>query len=692
MNFFEHQDRARQNTQKLIWLFVGSIVSMIFCIYLAAIVTFNVSPLKDWSSPSSVQCVESIRSEAEPTLIYVSRRSRGSSNFSRSRSSDTPEISVPSFRSNRSNSKQSCTPKQSSVSSWWNPKLFFWVTVSTVVLIGGASWYKLSTLQAGGSAIAQELGGRLLLPELVTSEEEHQLLNVVEEMSIAAGMPVPAVYVLDQETAINAFAAGYTPKDAVIGVTRGTLQQLTRDELQGVIGHEFSHILNGDMRLNLNLVSALFGIFFVYLSGRLLLETRYSRDNPFWSFGLALCAIGGLGVFFGRLIQSAASRQREFLADASAVQFTRNPSGIAGALEKISGHSSRLISPHAETASHMFFGNGVKTSWLDDLFATHPPIEKRIQRLHNLPEGAIPRVSRPSSHQLESGVMGFANSSPSDVVNQVGTVAPEHFAHAQGLLAQLPETIRSGLRNRKDAIAIVYALTLEAQNAEIRTQQIEFLRQTEFADTIEQTLNFYTEIDALDARIRLPLLDLTIPSLRQIPEEECQKLLKSIQGLAKVDSRWSLNEFILFLVLQNRLSSESNSTIQFNTIEPIWSDCLNVLSALARVGNTSKDDVIYGFRSGAYRLPNSSQRELPEIPPSVQLSDLKKSLDRLKLAAPKLKQSMVDAFAHTILLDNTITVQEADLLRAIVIAIDCPIPPFLNTNFLTRKSARISRT
>jgi Zn-dependent protease with chaperone function len=688
MNFFAHQDRARQNTQKLIWLFVVSIVGMIFCIYFAAIVTFNVSPLKSWmSSSNSIECVE-IRSEAEPTLTYVSRRSRGSSNFSRSRSSETPDISIPSYRRNY---RRSCAPKQATLGGWWQPQLFFWVTISTIGLIGGAAWYKLSTLQAGGSAIARELGGRLLLPESVTSEEEHQLLNVVEEMAIAAGMSVPAVYVLDQETAINAFAAGYTPKDAVIGVTRGTLQQLNRDELQGVIGHEFSHILNGDMRLNLNLVSALFGIFFVYLSGRLLLETRYDRDNPLWVFGLALCAIGGLGLFFGRLIQSAASRQREFLADASAVQFTRNPSGIAGALEKISGHSSRLISPYAETASHMFFGNGVKTSWLDDLFATHPPLEKRIQRLHNLPEGAIPRVSRLSSHSLENGVMGFASSSPSEVVNQVGTVAPEHFAHAQGLLAQLPEAIRSSLRNQKEAISIIYALAFEPKNTEIRTEQIEFLRQTEFSDTVEQTLNFYTEIEALDPRIRLPLLDLTIPALRQSSEEDHQNLFKSIQGLAKVDGRWSLHEFILFLVLQNRLNSDKNSTEQFTTIDPIWLDCLNVLSALARVGNSRKDDIIYGFRSGAYRLPNSSQRELPEIPPSVQLSDLKKSLDRLKLATPKLKQSIVDAFAHMILLDNTVTVEEADLLRAIVIAIDCPIPPFLNATSSTQKSRKISK-
>jgi Zn-dependent protease with chaperone function len=288
MNFFEHQDRARQNTQQLIGLFSLSIAVMIMAIYIATLFLFRMAPRV-----------------------------------------------------------------------WWHPGLFLYVAGMTIIAIAVGSVYKIACLREGGSVIAEELGGRLLIPEMA-DEQGQQLLNIVEEMAIASGISVPSVYLLERETSINAFAAGFTPNDAVIGVTRGTLQHLNRDELQGVIGHEFSHILNGDMRLNLRLVGLLHGILFIYLTGELLWRIRgSSREDkglPLWAFGLALMAIGGIGLFCGRLIKAAVSRQREFLADASAVQFTRNPNGLTGVFQKLERMDSRLISPGAEAASHMFFG------------------------------------------------------------------------------------------------------------------------------------------------------------------------------------------------------------------------------------------------------------------------------------------------------------------------------------------------
>ncbi|WP_421656189.1 M48 family metallopeptidase [Leptothermofonsia sp. ETS-13] len=271
----------------------------------------------------------------------------------------------------------------------WHPGLFWTVAIPTVVVIGVGSLYKLMVLSQGGSIITQEMGGRLITPD-TPNPAEYQLLNIVEEMAIASGISVPAVYVLDGEPGINAFAAGFTPNDAVIGVTRGCMEILTRDELQGVIGHEFSHILNGDMRLNLRLVGVLNGILLIYILGRLAIEVRSGRDrngNGIALFGLALLIIGSVGLFFGRVIKAAVSRQREFLADASAVQFTRNPDGISAALRKIATHHSHSLvqSPYAEGNSHLFFGSALRFDLFGDLFATHPPLEERIHRL----EGSI---------------------------------------------------------------------------------------------------------------------------------------------------------------------------------------------------------------------------------------------------------------------------------------------------------------
>jgi Zn-dependent protease with chaperone function len=562
-------------------------------------------------------------------------------------------------------------------------------------------------LRQGGSAIAEDLGGRRLLPDPI-NPDERQLLNVVEEMAIASGISVPAVYVLDRERGINAFAAGYTPNDAVIGVTRGTLEQLSRDELQGVIGHEFSHILNGDMRLNLRLVGYLHGILLIYLTGRILcdwnrgLDSRDKNNNGVIWFGIALVAIGLVGAFFARLIKSAVSRQREFLADASAVQFTRNPAGIAGALRKIAHHSDRslLQSPYAEENSHLFFGNALKSDFLGELTATHPPLEQRIRRLESFrgeyasPAPISTSGNRQPAESQDSLALGFAGANspppatparvavnPKQIVAQVGTVAPEHFAYAQALLAKLPETIQTAVRDRHSAIAIVCALALDSENPQLRELQIAWLRQVEPAEVVESALAFSQEIAQLDPRMRLPLLELTVPALRQSSPAECQKLFKCVTGLAKAKKQRSLAEFVLYLVLWHRLQPCINpnveNKIQYTALKQVWSDCLILLSALARVGETKPAAIAFAFRSGLGRLPGAGQQTFPETPPAFKLGELHESLQRLGLASPKLKQSVVDACAHTVLLDNVVTVQEADLLRAIAITLDCPLPPFL---------------
>ncbi|MBD2503245.1 M48 family metallopeptidase [Anabaena azotica] len=620
MNFFEHQDKARQNTQQLLGLFALSIVVMIFAIYTAALFLLRLAPR-----------------------------------------------------------------------IWWEPQIFFCVSSVTIIAIAIGSVYKIFCLREGGRVIAQELGGRILIADIANPQEK-QLLNIVEEMAIASGVPVPEVYLLDAEMSINAFAAGFTLNDAVIGVTRGTLLSLNRDELQGVIGHEFSHILNGDMRLNLRLLGLLHGILFIYLTGNLLwrmrdYQSREQKGPPLWAFGLALMVIGWIGLICGRLIKAAVSRQREFLADACAVQFTRNPNGIASAFEKLQRLDSRLISPQAEASSHMFFGNPLNPFFWEAMFATHPPLTERIRRVRGLNTRDLAPPPTRRSHNSDSRTMGFAGGSPTitpeQVVNQVGSVAPEHFAHAQALLSKLPESLRLGVREQHSAMAIAFALALEIENPQVYERQLVWLREVQPNEVVEQTLTFSHEISQLDPGLRLPLIDLVVPAIRKLSPKECHRLRKCIQGLIVATGSFSLWHFILQLVLWHRLQScidpAATIKVEFTSIEDIWLDSINVLSTIARVGQSRPDDIAYAFRSGVFRLPGAGKQATADTPVNCNFSEVKKSMERLRLAAPKLKQAIVDACAHTVLLDNQVTNSEADLLRAIAMTLDCPIPPFLNS-------------
>src|ERR1700730_15716821 len=286
-----------------------------------------------------------------------------------------------------------------------NPGVAIVSTLMVMGVLGLASLYKSMELRGGGGVVARSLGGVLVDPD-TRDPERKRLLNVVSEMAIASGVPMPEVYVLEQEAAINAFAAGHTPANAAVTVTQGALDRLNRDQLQGVIGHEFSHILNGDMRLNVQLMGWVFGLFVVALIGRLILNfsPRNRRgNNGIIALGFAVMVLGYVGLFLGRLMQAAVSRQRERLADASGVQFTRNPQGLKEALVKIAAmpDGSVLTTPHAEQAAHMFFAEG-----LNRFFATHPPILERIRELD--PHFDESELARAAAEVERTGVGGDA--------------------------------------------------------------------------------------------------------------------------------------------------------------------------------------------------------------------------------------------------------------------------------------------
>jgi Zn-dependent protease with chaperone function len=411
----------------------------------------------------------------------------------------------------------------------WSPELFMAVTVVTLAVVSLGSLYKIVTLSGGGETVAGLLGGRPLDPN-TTRLEERRLLNVVEEMALASGMPTPTVFVLPKEKGINAFAAGFTPSDAVIGVTEGSLEQLSRDQLQGVIGHEFSHILNGDMRLNLRLMGVIHGILVIALIGYWMLRSvrftggsgnrKSSGGGAIMLLALALLVIGWIGVFFGRLIKSAVSRQREFLADSAAVQFTRDPGGLAGALKKIGGFvaGSKLETPHAEEASHFYFSNGLRPAFLQ-MLATHPPLAKRINRLEPGWDGVFPD-SKLAPGELPSttpelavaGVSGFAapsgpakldaegqppaaGVSVDTVGDSVGTLDQAHLTYARSLIASLPTELTDSAHEPTGACALVYALLLD-EDPEIRARQLDNLRQSADPYIFEQTVALSSKVDS----------------------------------------------------------------------------------------------------------------------------------------------------------------------------------------------------
>jgi Zn-dependent protease with chaperone function len=681
MNFFEQQDRAHQNTNKLLGLFMGAVLFIVACVYLATILTINFSSLKTaFYPPCNLPIVQ-----VESVTFNDSVRSNNISN-------NRFPGKEPRFQYSRNNySKQQNSQSTCQIStSLWHPQVFFAVLITTSLVIGGASLSKTSQLKAGGAVIAVELGGRRVLPEIAT-ESERQLLNVVEEMAIASGIPVPGVYLLDHEFGMNAFAAGFKPEDAVIGVTTGLLQNLSRDELQGVIAHEFSHILNGDMTMNLRLMGMLHGILFVYLTGRVLTAPRLGRHNSYGSisfnnnfvgyFGLALMLIGSSGLFCGRLIQSAISRQREFLADASSVQFTRNPDGIARALEKLADASSEIVSPYAETTSHMFFGSALGFNWLGDLFATHPTLEVRIQRVRGLPK----ILSKPQSggkKAISNGVMGFA-----EVGNMVASKATPN--QVRNWLDDLPSLLQTSLQEEYRSIAIIYALLLDSSQPQVRAEQFNYLQQVEDP----AILSHINEIDScilnnMEACWQLSLLDLAIDRLRLAPADTQKRLLKCALRLQELIKTNSWHSPLVYLIIEHRIHPQSSivATSDGLLLQNLWPESLMILATLARASQRQSKTTSHAFQAGLFRLPSQRGHNM-EMPAECNWQELQVCLEQLAHVRLPDRKILVTACAEVLAVNKTVTDLEADLLRMMAIVLDCPLPPLLNS-FARNKSNR----
>lgn len=591
----------------------------------------------------------------------------------------------------------------------WNPPLLAAVAPAVLLAIVGASLIRLFTLRGGGRAVAESLGGQRINPD-TADPDERRVLNVVEEMAIASGVTVPPVYILPNEVGINAFAAGYRPEDAVIGVTRGSVQLLTRDELQGVIAHEFSHVLNGDMRLNLRLVGVLFGVQVIAIIGQTVLRamgrgargsSRSSKDSggailAILVVAIALFVIGYVGLFIASLIKAAVSRQREYLADAAAVQFTRNPPGIAGALRKIGGSArgSRIVAAQAEEFSHMYFAGGVSHA-IAALTSTHPPLATRIRRIDPQWDGSFTEVPSPrelrqrdldrSETQERPRSAAFtpeaavALAVARSAISDAGSPTPQHVEHTRRLLREIPALLTAAARDPHDARAVVCALLIDADPQTAR-RQIDQLAASAGAALAELTESLAKEAAGLDDRARIPLLDLCVASLRGLAPAQAARLKQDVRALIDADDRVSLFEWMLIRMLRRHLEPAFTPTTpahaRHHSLSPLAPQLAIVLSALAHAGHED--------RSGAQRALEIGARAagLPDLvthlPRSAAgLKDLDGALDELERLSPPNKRRALTACAACIAADHAVTVREGELLRAVADSIGVPMPPLL---------------
>jgi Zn-dependent protease with chaperone function len=574
------------------------------------------------------------------------------------------------------------------------------------VVIFCGSAYKTMELSSGGSAVAESLGGRLVSSN-TTDPDERKLLNVVEEMAIAASVPMPQVYLLHWEDGINAFAAGHNPSDAVITVTRGCMKILSRDELQGVIGHEFSHILNGDMRMNIRLIGILFGILCVATLGRILMQVRGRNNNFPVILGILLLGVGYLGVFFGRIIQAAVSRQREFLADASSVQFTRNPGGITGALKKIGGlgaTGSFLDNPHAGEASHMFFADGVSEP-LARLFETHPPLAERIRvfepafdgkfsETRYVPTESLDKViKKPTTptppnifNTLPGGLIiasGEQNEppviKPQSVLPNLGNPTPLHLKYAVQLRHALPDNIKNTAREPLAAVALIYALLLDADE-KTRATQLEGIGKNFSPEVAARTTALYPDVSQIATQARLPIVNLSLGALKQLTPPQYSQFSNTLEWLIDSDGQTALFEFVLQKIVMRNLATKFDGAkpapVQFYTLKPLVPDGTVVLSALAYVGSDVPAEIQQAFATGIPYLRAGDVAPLELLPrDQCGVDAISAALDRLALAVPIIKKNLIEASAHVIGADGVIQESEAELLRAVADTLDCPIPP-----------------
>ncbi len=631
MNFFEYQEQARRQSRWLVFLFILAVITIIVVIDLAILVAFGVMDVEQQQSLLSVQTLKANL----PTLLGGA--------------------------------------------------------LVTALVIAIASLFKTAALRSGGGKVARDLGGVLVEAD-ARDPLRRRLYNVVEEIALASGIPVPEIYVLEQESAINAFAAGFTSADAAVAVTRGALEKLSRNELQGVIAHEFSHIFNGDMRLNIRLMGALFGILMLSLIGRRVLHGSYymgrsknSNGGAIVLIAIAVTMVGYIGLFFGRWIKSAVSRQREYLADASAVQFTRDPDGIAGALKKIAVYSeASYLNVETEEISHMLFGAGENMS----MFSTHPPMNERIQRIDSSfkPEDLVQlaknlqrkkQVEAEQAAKEQKGAKQRASGmfDANNLVDQIGNPDFSRILMAATLAASIPDEISKAAHSNQWATEVLFYCLID-RDIEIRERQLLVVATNMGSDSEIRVRGLLDAAPELGREQRLPLLEISIPELKRRPPDYVEKVLSTVKAMSEADGQTDVFEYLLAKIITQHLWESANpQSVKLSgkkPLKPAMGKALDVIAVLALHGNESDEDAAMAFRAGSDLLENGNKPPMPLIEDWTEtLDNALPVLDRLR---PADKGKLVKALIATVMADNRVAVAEMELLRVVCAIIHVPLP------------------
>lgn len=631
MNFFEHQERARRQSRWLVALFILAVIIIIVVINFAVLFAFGVM------DPEQQQAVFSLQ---------------------------TLKTNLPTLLGGA-------------------------VLTAAVILI--ASLFKTMSLRSGGGKVARDLGGTLVEAD-ARDPLRRRLYNVVEEIALASGVPVPEIYVLDQESGINAFAAGFTPADAAVAVTRGALEKLSRNELQGVIAHEFSHIFNGDMRLNIRLMGALFGILMLSLIGRRVLHgsffmgrSKNSNGGAIMLVAVAVMLVGYIGLFFGRWIKSAVSRQREYLADASAVQFTRDPDGIAGALKKIAVYSeASYLNVESEEVSHMLFGDGERTK----MFSTHPPLNERIQRVDPsfTPNDLVSLANRLQREQVSQSRQAAKEEKAAkkqaggmfdagNMIDQIGSPDFSRILMAAALAASIPDEISRAAHSGEWATEVLFYCLMD-KDTEVREQQLLSVATNMGSDSESRVRGLLSAAPDLAREQRLPLLEIAFPELKHRPPDYVQNVLATIQDLNEADGHIDIFEYLLAkIITQHVWESVNPQKVRMSgkkSLSKVQDKALDVIAVLAQHGNVGEADIQNAYRAGVDALAANHSAGMPDIADwSQALDNALPALDQLK---PSAKEILVKALIATVMADNRIAVAEMELLRVICALIHVPLP------------------
>jgi Zn-dependent protease with chaperone function len=580
--------------------------------------------------------------------------------------------------------------------------LYVFASLSTALLIFAVSAFNVAKLGGGGAAVAEMVGARRIDPG--TREPlERRLLNIVEEMAIAAGVRVPAVYVMDGEHGINAFAAGWDTTNCVVTLTRGALESLSRDELQGVIGHEFSHIVNGDIRLNIRMLGVLAGIVFIGAAGLFLIRSVRRGEGKsagqIMAVGVALFIIGYIGLFFARLIKAAVSRQREFLADASSVQFTRNPDGICGALDQIraAAGGGAITGRYAEDISHMFFGQAIRL-YFGGLFDTHPPLEERIRRVNprfapsayrkqrstappaaELPEGTgAVGLAEPAGRRLADSGVEWGRSAANSA-KLVGTLDAGKADYAAKLIARVPAALREMVRDADGACAALVALLLGPKDEVMRTQ-LEAMKQAGGGALAERAARAAALTSVLSPAFHLTVVDLALPAIKAAPQAAKDELLRALEAVINADRRVTVHEFVMLTLVRHQLTPQAKPPAADRNLADVRAEALVVLSLVAHAGMRADSS---GAREDALRTAMSAglaELGLPDAGavPSLSLDAVSAALATLNRLRPLEKARLVKGLFATVSADGTIRVIEAELMRLVGAVLDCPLPPLID--------------